>query len=40
VRLDEETQRRVTEFAAGRAQADALRDLITAGLDAMPPTEK
>jgi hypothetical protein len=37
VRLDEETLRRVTEFAAGRARADALRDLITAGLNALAP---
>jgi hypothetical protein len=37
VRLDEETLRRVTEFAAGRARADALRDLIAAGLDAATP---
>ncbi|WP_448333560.1 hypothetical protein [Streptomyces sp. DSM 41534] len=36
-RLDEETLRRVDEFAAGRSRADALRDLIAAGLDALEP---
>lgn len=35
VRLSEETLRRVDEFAAGRSRADALRDLIAAGLDAL-----
>lgn len=35
VRLDEETLRRVTKFTGDRARADALRDLIAAGLDAL-----
>ena len=35
VRLPEELWARVDEFAAGRSRADAMRDLITAGLDAL-----
>ncbi|MFZ3476015.1 hypothetical protein ACODT4_44295 [Streptomyces sp. 2.9] len=34
VRLDEETQRRVSEYGAGRPRADVLRELIAAGLTA------
>ncbi|GAA2110952.1 hypothetical protein [Streptomyces synnematoformans] len=37
VRLDAETQRRVTEYAAGRPRADVLRELIDAGLHALEP---
>ncbi|MEU5163929.1 hypothetical protein AB0G74_30535 [Streptomyces sp. NPDC020875] len=35
VRLDDETQRRVTAYAGVRPRADVLRELITAGLDAL-----
>lgn len=37
VRLDEDTLRRINEFASGRARADVLRELIAAGLDALSP---
>ncbi|MCY0936117.1 hypothetical protein [Streptomyces sp. H34-S4] len=33
-------RRRVTEFAAGRPRADALRELIAAGLDALAPPDR